>query len=412
MKNMIPQTSFIVTRPDETRGLGNGPSSCIPTFGHIASAYDIYRTVDICEVNNVPKSWAFTDLDSVAALGRIVDGPITSGEDIARTESALRAALLYEFSEVLVPCVKADYGNGFIGYLRFDEEFRNNASFEAFSCVPCRDHLLAVEYVHLQDGEIVSSSFNESRLLGKGASDSIHNLNYVTNQTSEIAAALPMQLGAATHYTGPVYSAITDRSPSDFIDQLYRRIYRPWMEVAQAGPQLRVELKLPPLLAIVLNRANFRSDVPTVLKELREELAPIREDLARLNQMIDSCLMQSEIHAQAQKISESFDAIVAESLLTPMELRHRRFISVFNLVKPVRQICSIAADPLSADHEKFIEAFQSTRETIKKNNRIVSRSVAASKFSELLRTGSVRDMVTSHFTSEEQGLIHKEFTNK
>jgi hypothetical protein len=67
---------------------------------------------------------------------------------------------------------------------------------------------------------------------------------------------------------------------------------------------------------------------------------------------------------------------------------------------------------LAADHEKFIEAFQSAKEAVKNNSRIVSRSVAASKFSELLRTGAIRDMVTSHFTSDAQSLIHKEFTNK
>nr|WP_321464273.1 hypothetical protein [uncultured Desulfobulbus sp.] len=409
---MIPQTNFIVTRPEETRGLGGGPSSYIPTLGHIASTFDIYRTVGIAEVINAPESWAFTDLDSVAALGRIVDGPITSGEDIARAESAIRSALLYEFSEVAVPCVKADHGNGIIGYLRFDNEFRNKASFEAFSCVPCRDHLLAVEFVNLKDGEIIQSSFSESDLIGTTISDSVKNLNYVTNRTSEVAATLPMQFGAATHYTGPIYSAVTDRSPSGFIDELYRRVYRPWMDVAQAGPHLRLELKLPPLLAIVLHRSNSRSDVPTVLKELREEMAPIRADLVRLNRMIDSCHEQSEIYAQTQRISESFDAVVAESLLTPAELRYRRIISIFNLIKPVRQIYSIAADPLAADSEKFLEAFRSSQEVIKKNSRIVSRSVAASKVSELLRVSSIRDMVTSHFTGDEQELIHKNITNK
>jgi len=183
------------------------------------------------------------------------------------------------------------------------------------------------------------------------------------------------------------------------------------MEVAQAGPQLRVELKLPPLLAIVLNRANCRSDVPAVLKELREEMAPIREDLVYLNRMIDACLDQSEIYAQTKRISESFDAIVAESLLTPVELRWRRIISVFNLIKPVKQIYAIAADPLAADHEKFVEVFQSAKAAVQQDSRIVSRSVAASKFSELLRVGSVRDMVTSHFTNEEQNLIHNQGTN-
>ncbi|MDA3916260.1 MAG: hypothetical protein PF690_04735 [Deltaproteobacteria bacterium] len=324
----------------------------------------------------------------------------------------VRAALLYEFAEVAVPCVKADHGNGLIGYLRFDKEFRNGASFEAFSCVPCRDHLLAVEFVNLKDGEIIQSSFSESGLIGKTTSDSVQSLNYVTNRTSEVAATLPMQLGAATHYTGSIYSAVTDRSPSGFIDELYRRVYRPWMDVAQAGPHLRFELKLPPLLAIVLNRSNFRRDVPTVLKELRGEMAPIRADLVRLNHMIDSCLEQSEIYAQTQRISESFDAVVAESLLTPVELRNRRIISIFNLIKPVRQIYSIAVDPLAADHEKFIEAFKSSQEAVKKNSRIISRSVAASKVSELLRIGSIRDMVTSHFTDEEQQLIHNNITNK
>jgi hypothetical protein len=152
--------------------------------------------------------------------------------------------------------------------------------------------------------------------------------------------------------------------------------------------------------------------VPTVLKELREEMAPIRADLVRLNHMIDSCLEQNEIYAQTQRISESFDAVVAESLLTPVELRYRRIISIFNLIKPVRQIYSIAADPLAADHDKFIEAFKSSQEAVKKNSRIVSRSVAASKVSELLRMGAIRDMVTSHFTDEEQILIHKNITNK
>jgi hypothetical protein len=406
---MHPTALLIVTRPEETQGMG---SSTIPTIGHTASSFDVYRTVGISGIENAPDSWAFTDLESVAALGRIVDGPIVSGKDIDRAESAVRAAILYEFAEVAVPCVKADYGNGLISYLRFDNDFRNKASFEAFGCSPCRDHLLAIEYVNLKNGEIVQSNYKESQLIGKATSDIQHNLNYVTARSSEVAATIPMQFGAATHYTGAAYSAVTERSPSGFIDELYSRVYRPWMDVAQAGPQLQVELKLPPLLAIVLSRANSRSDVPTVLKELREEMAPIRKDLVYLNCMIDSCVDQSEIYARAKRISESFDAVVAESLLTPVELRWRRFISIFNLVKPVKQIYTIAADPLSADHEKFIEIFQSATAAVQKDSRIVSRCVAASKFSELLRVGSVRDMITSHFTNEEQLLIHKQSSNK
>jgi hypothetical protein len=392
--------------------MGSGPSSYIPTFGHIASAFDVYRIVGLGPTENKPDSWAFTDLESTAALGRIVDGPIVSGEDIDRAESAIRAALLYEFAEVAVPCVKADHGNGFIGYLRFDKEVRNKASFEAFGCVPCRDHLLAIEYVSVDSGEIVQSSFAESHLVGKAAADAQPNLDYVTARSSEIAATLPMQFGAATHYTGASYAAITERSPSGFIDELYSRVYRPWMEVAQAGPQLSVDLKLPPLLAIVLSRANSRGDVPAVLVELREEMAPIRADLISLNRMIEACVDQREIHARTKRISESFDAIVAEALLTPVDLRWRRFVSVFNLLKPVKQIYTVAVDPLAADHEKFLEIFQSATAAVQQDGRIVSRCVAASKLAELLKVGSVRDMVTSHFSKDEQHLIHQLSTNR
>jgi len=407
---MIPQEYLIVTCPEETERIGCVPSSHIPTFGHVATTFDVYRTVGIDRIDNVPDSWAFTDLESVAALGRIVDGPIISGEDIAKAESALRAALLYEFAEVMVPCVKAEYGNGLISYLRFDDGFRNQASFESFSCAPCRDRLLAIEYVNINNGEIVKSNFGNSQLLGKSTSCIKYNLKYVTERSSEVVAALSIQCGAATHYTDTIYSAITDRSPSGFIDELYRRVYRPWMDVAQAGPQIRVELKLPPLLAIILNRANSRSDVPRVLREIRDEMTPVRSNLINLNRMIDSCVNQSDIYAQSKRITDSFDAIVAESILTRAEFNSRRFVSIFKAINPLRKIYTIAADPLAANHEKFIELAQSINTSVKKDSRIVSRFVASSKIAELLRVGSVRDMVTSHFSKGEQRLIHQQIS--
>lgn len=45
------ETSYIVTSPDEVRGLGRGPSSYIPTFGAATSAIDQYRTIAVQQTN-------------------------------------------------------------------------------------------------------------------------------------------------------------------------------------------------------------------------------------------------------------------------------------------------------------------------------------------------------------------------
>ncbi|MSQ73349.1 MAG: hypothetical protein EXR27_19030 [Betaproteobacteria bacterium] len=85
---MHPTLNLFVTRQDESvsRGFGGTP---IPTFGHAASGFDAYRTMAIDSVVNKPDSWCLTDTDAAAALGRIIDGPISSHSDIERAESAL-----------------------------------------------------------------------------------------------------------------------------------------------------------------------------------------------------------------------------------------------------------------------------------------------------------------------------------
>ncbi|WP_227664630.1 hypothetical protein, partial [Marinobacter litoralis] len=120
-----------------------------------------------------------------------------------------------------------------------------------------------------------------------------------------------------------------------------------------------------------------------------------------------ACMSQADIIAQTQRVNESFDAIVPESLLTPPKVRWRRIVSVFNFVRPVRQLYSIAADPLSADPDKFFELVQSAKNVVAKDSRIVSRSIPAAKMAELLKVGNIRESITTHFSEQEVQLIAK-----
>lgn len=403
---MYPNIKYLVMRGDESASR-SGMSTYVPTLGHPASAIDIYRTVGIHSVENRPPSWCFTDLEAAAALGRVVDGPIKSGSDIDDAESALRAILLHEYTEVLVPCVKSSSEGGLAQYLRLDKKIRNDAAFSAFQVANCFDRLVATEWVTIRNGEFIESSNPKSPLVNTSIElfdDQYHSLVKIIG---ELAHAFPSQLGATTCFANSHLKTYMNAGAGGFIDELYKRVYRPWHEDAQRAPVLHLDLKLPPLLAIVLSRAPWREQIPDVLKELRDELGKSRSELNRLNTMIDACMSQADIIAQTQKVNESFDAIVPESLLTSAQLRWRGIISVFDFLRPVRQLYSIAADPLSVDPDKFFELVQSAKAVVAKDSRIVSRSIPAAKMAELLKVGNIRESITTHFSDQEVQLIAK-----
>ncbi|MGR6751002.1 hypothetical protein [Aeromonas veronii] len=401
---MHPNILYYVTRQDESISK-TGVSTYVPTLGHPASAIDIYRTVAIHSIENKPASWCFTDLEAASALGRIIDGPIISGSDIEFAESALRSLLLHEYTEILVPCVKVSYPDGHTQYLRLDNKIRNEASFTAFQVSNTFDRLLATEWVTVSNGKFVESSNTRSTLINTDIDLFSKQYPSMLKTIGELAHAFPNQLGAATCFTNQQLLDSMHGSAAGFIDEMYNRVRRPWFDFAQSVPSLYLDLKLPPLLAIVLSRAPWREKIPEVLNDLREELNQLRSELNRLNKMIDTCMPQAEIISQTQKVNESFDAIVPESLLTTAELRLRRVVSIFNFIRPIQQLYSIAADPLSAEPDKFFELVQSAKNVVAKDSIIVSRSIPAAKMAELLKVGNIRESILTHFTEQEVKLI-------
>ncbi|TLS77389.1 hypothetical protein FE236_03740 [Mariprofundus erugo] len=348
-----------------------------------------------------------TDTEAAAALGRIIDGPITSRDDIEKAESALRAMLLSDYVQVVVPCIKGQHENGYIGYIRLDKHVRNDAAFEAFLSVPSRDLLFATEFVTVSDGKVTESSSSNSAVVGVDVERISCRYKRLQKTSSELAVALPIQLGAFGYYSDGALSSSARCGTAGFIDELYRRVYRPWMEIAQSTPSLFAELKLPPLVAIVLSRAPNRECIPKVLKDLYDELSSTRNELNLMNQMLDKTMNQSDIVAQTNRINESFDAIVPEALLSDATRRKRTIATVFNFIKPVRQLYTIAADPLSINQKDLQEMFKSITASIASEPRIVSRNVPAAKFAELLRVDSVRESILTHFIGSEVKLIER-----
>jgi len=397
-----------VTREEETRVKNNGigPSSYIPTEGVIASAFDAYRTFEIAYVEDKPDSWSMLDVDSIAALGRLIDGPIADKEDLIRAEQALRAMLFHESAQVLVPSLKVDHG-GLIGYQRLDKGLRNRASYEALNVLDSRDFLFATEYLEVDKKIVTFSSNPRSGLLNSSIERFENGYELVLKSSSEVSVTLPNRIGATTYFSNPELTKHLASYESGFIKNLYDSIERPWFEIAQANPPIDVDVKLPPLMSIVLSRASYRDEIIEVIKALREELSASRKELVRFNSLIDEGLSQRDYMAQVNKIQDSFNAVVAESLLTDAEVRKRKILGVWNLIKPVANAYVTSNFTLFNTLDEFMTVYNSVENRVKKSSRIVSRNVPASTMSEMLKVDNVFASAKRILTDSELELFGK-----
>lgn len=395
-----------VTRGEETRAKnnGSGPSSLIPTEGAIASTFDAYRTVEVSHIENKPESWSMLDVDSIAALGRVIDGPITSKEDLLMTEQALRGMLFHESTQVLVPSLKVEHGQ-FIGYRRLDKGLRNQASYETMQILDSRDLLFSAEYLNTEDGVVIASTNPRSRLLNRALETIENGYELALQSSSEVSVTLPNRIGATTYFSNPILTAHFVNYESGFIQSLYDSIERPWFDIAQASPPIGIEIKLPPLISIVFSRAGYRDQIPDVVKQLRDELSLTRQELIRFNNLIDDDLNQRDYMAQVDKIHESFNAIVAESQLTDAEVMKRRMLSVWNLVRPVANAYVTSNFTLFNTLDEFMGAYQSIEEKVKKSSRLVSRNAPAATMADLLKVDNIVKSTKKILTDSELDLF-------
>lgn len=377
----------------------------VPTIGHPAVVFDAHVNVAISGVENRPSSWAMTDVDAAASLGRIVDGPIRTKDDLAHAESALRAMLFHQHVEVLVPTAKVISPELTSSYVRLDTGIRNEASFAAMQVAGCFDRMITIESLRMDGDRVQLSSRHGSPAVSNRISDLPGHFRSFLTAAGELSSALPAQIGVSTYFTAPELSVPLNAGGAGFIDLMYTRMYRAWTEVAQAAPPIHIDVKLPPMLSIVLSRAMTREKIPEVLAELRQQLQAARDEFVRLNQVIEGTRSQADIIAQTQRLGAAYDAIVPEAMLTDAERRWRRIATVWSWAKPLRHLYSIAVDPLAMDPAQFRKFYRETRDAVSKTKRVIARSVAAESIAEMLRVPSIRETVETHFTKEEVRII-------
>jgi len=402
-------TQYLVWRPEETRGVGSGPSSLIPTIGSAASAIDQYRIVSLASTNLPELGAAFTDVDALVALTKIAEGGITGVADLEAAETALQALLLHDIVYPLIPAPKVDFGNGLISYCRPDGGRRSQLAFDLINSIGGRDHLVAPEFLIVEEGIVRASTMDGSSSIGRTL-EAISSNGY-----SDTLANEAINVAAETHGI-PAYLASKQmqhlRRGDGFQKRFYGRLQTSWAKATGDIPPIVCSFSLPPLLAVVLHRANHREDLASVIDELRQELADARAELRDFNASITRTSTAAEIEARVRRLDASFDAIVPESRLSPAERRKRRILSFQGLVRPVLKFAMAFATKSGASLADGLNAAGGARDLIIESRALIDRTVTARSFVGLMQTESLQALVQHHLKDAEIAAIEKSLRHR
>lgn len=407
-KMKADHTKYLVTRPDEARAGGSGPSSSIPTFGAATTAIDQYRTVGIHDTNIGDLSVALTDIPSVAAIAKIAEGGIVDYREIDAAEVALQALLLHDYVHVVTHAPKVEFENGLITYARLDRGMRTDFGFELFQLADSRDWMIAPEYVREQDGQIIESSLRNSPLVGKTLEDVRNQETRFTYWNNEIADAINTTI---QEHGVPLYlsdDGLTKARRGDgFSKHFYHRMRISWNKAVGDLPPIVSTFALPPLLAIVFDRLDNRADLKSVIKDLREETEGVRVELHQLNSLVTSSQSQSEIENQINHIVQSFDAIIPESRLSDAQRVRRKISVVHRLVRPIIKFMAALATGTGMSYDDIVQSAGGIEKLVLESESVVDRTVTAKTYSKLVDTEAIQSLVKHHFTPAEITAIER-----
>lgn len=358
------------------------PGPYIPTLGNPAGASDMFRVSHLHNSGLEGENACITDPHTCAALGRLIEGGISGVEDIEGAEAALQVLMWHDRVDVLVPGFKFRRG-GLTGYARQDDP-RSKLSFELFRPLDAWDQILAVEDVEVADQKIVHTNLRGSGVEGLSLEAAKASYLKSTPPQAAVLAALPGEMRIPAYFSDPWIEPFTSRR--GVFGFFYEPMRREWDAALKQVPVLDFSVALPPLVAIVLDRAPDRGSIPDTVGELREELAAVRKEMLRFSELVSGALDQRQLENQFEDLKHSFGAVVRAS-------REREA----SIVLPILKLYdSLVKKPL-ATAINWINP-----EYVPSDPRILANRTATGRtFSKLLQTDSMHSLVT-HFLAEDE----------
>ena len=371
------QTIWVVHTPDA----GSVPGPYIPTLGHPTSASDLFRVVGIHATGHEDWNSCFTDFTAPASLGRLIEGEVRSVDDLRAAEVALQALMWHERVDVLVPAFKTGHGQ-FVGYTR-ENDPRTQIAFDLFAAVAAYDQIFAVEEVSVVEGIVRQSNLDGSGVEGMPFEQA--KAGYLDRSPFQAAALseIPIHFGVPAYFAHPNLRPYSGKR--GFFGEFYTSVSRQWDEAMRVVPDIQEVIPVPPLVAIVLDRAATRSDLPASILALREELAPVRTEMLRFSDMVRGAYNQVQVEAQCKEIRASFAAAFKASRRTDQSF----LLPLLKLYKAVKSPLDPLIAALNPDYEPG-------------DPRVIAdRTLTARTFARLLKVDAMHSLLANMLSESE-----------
>jgi hypothetical protein len=146
---------------------------------------------------------------------------------------------------------------------------------------------------------------------------------------------------------------------------------------------------------------NSRDCLIDSIKDLREELGPVRKELRDLNNIVTSSQHVGEIQRRVKYITESFEAIVPESSLSNAQRFQRRFAVIQGLVRPIVKFMAGFVMKTGVSYDDILGYARDVPSLVIESRSVVDRTVTARAFSGLVQVEAIQSLVRHHFTQSE-----------
>ena len=395
---------------EDTAATGHASTAKFLFSGFPTTSLDAYRTIEIIESDHKQRNCSLTDAICLEALCRIIEPPIIGFDDFSLAERALQAILLHKSVEVIAHGYKIrtdavwDNSGHFAHVYDADQRTPPSVTLELGEFIDAIGFILCSECVHTADGRVVNSTRSDSVRLTRKADQALSKQpkRYAPRYGLESAADLPRAFDTAAYFAPAIENLGILKG--GFQNKLIAAIERDWNALQKPIEETRYSWTLPPLLAIVLHRANRRHDIPSVIAELREELSSAVDEMhAFIGEMENSSKSQQDLAKWVNYIEASFASIIPETMLSASEKGCRFFTRFLKVAKPVMSGLARVAQansPIGAAAPDINLLQQGLFE-----GPLVGRTITATTLAEMLKVESVPSLMSYHFSTAEQRLL-------
>jgi hypothetical protein len=287
-------------------------SPYIPTVGNPTSAFDLYRAVAIHTTGHEGWNSCIVDPQTCSAVARLVEGEVRSFRDLEDAELGLQALFWHDRADVIVAGFKARFER-FSQYRRTADP-RSELAFELFRPLAAFDQIYATEKVHVEERRVVGSNQSGSTVVGRTLDELSETYLDISEVQRAAISALPFEMSVPAYFVDRRLSG--EAGLETFFSTLYDSIAQGWRDATQVVPSTVFAIRMPPLVSVVLNRADTRSTIPEAISELREETTAVREEMLQLSEFVRGARDQAAIERKYGELQRVFEAIVPASRYT------------------------------------------------------------------------------------------------